>query len=132
MGVLSTKDPLAEWLGTTTDTSFYLPIHSYNHTLHNISLGSVFLFNRPCLSLCLFISLTLTTWTASSRSSLFSYSILCVNSLLFIYLLHLYLVCVQFLFEWWENSGKGEKSKIYFWFLFFFLFSCFIFEFLLL
>ena len=96
MGVLSTKDPLAEWLGTTdtncplgttTDTSFYLLIHSYNHTLHNISLGSVFLFNRPCLSLCLFISLTLTTWSIrsiSSRSSLFSYSLLSVNSLFFL------------------------------------------------
>ena len=67
-------------LDNGNNISFYL-LHSYNYIPPTI----VFLLNWLFLSL--FISATLTTWSIrgiSSRSSLFSYSLLSVNSLFFL------------------------------------------------
>ena len=84
---------------------YYSPtIISTFYTLHNFS-------TVLCFLLQLIVSLSL---SSSSRSTLFSYSLLSVNSLIF-FILNVYLICVQFLFKWWENRGKGEQSKFYFW-----------------
>ena len=133
MGVLSTKDPLAEWLGTTdtncplgttTDTSFYLPIHSYNHTLHNISLGSVFLFNRPCLSLSL--SLHLIDLDNVNRIlkvlSLLLFNTLCEFSVIYLFIKFIFGLCS--ISVWVMGKQWKRRRKVKFISGFFFFFGC--------
>ena len=120
---------------STYSTPTIISTYLYNYIPPTI----VFLLNWLFLSL--FISSTLTTWSIrsiSSRSSLFSYSLLSVNSLFFkkkkfifyFNTLHnLYLFFVQFLFECWETVEKGRNVKFI---SGLFSFSCSISEFLLL
>ena len=83
---------------------YYSPtIISTFYTLHNFSTVLCFLL-QPIFSLSLFIL---------KVHSLLLFITLCEFSDFFI--LNVYLICVQFLFKWWENRGKGEKSKFYFW-----------------
>ena len=92
---------------TTSLLQLYSPVATISHwTLFSSSTDSVFL--------SLFISSTLTTWTASSRSSLFSYSILCVNSLFFVYLFIKFWFVFIFCLIDGKTVEKEEKGQIYF------------------
>ena len=102
--------------------------HVHTTPLATISQWTLFSSSTDCVFLSLFISSTLTTWTASSRSSLLSYSILCVNSLffLFIYLLNFGLCSIFCLIDG-KTVEKEEKGQIYFWVFCVFLFYFWIF-----
>ena len=92
---------------TTSLLQLYSPVATISHrTLFSSSTDSVFI--------SLFISSTLTTWTASSRSSLFSYSILCVNSLFFVYLFIKFWFVFNFCLIDGKTVEKEEKGQIYF------------------
>ena len=131
MGVLSTKDPLAEWLGTTdtncplgttTDTSFYLLIHSYNHTLHNISLVSVFLFNRPCLSLSLHLIDLDNVNRILKVLSLLLFNTLCEFSVIYLFITFIFGLCS--ISVWVMGKQWKMRRKVKFISGFFFFFGC--------
>ena len=96
---------------TTSLLQLYSPVATISH-------WTLFSSSTDCVFLSLFISSTLTTWTISSRSSLLSYSILCVNSLFFVYLF----IKFWFVFNFCLIDGKTveneEKGQIYFWVFF--------------
>ena len=104
-------------LGSSNST---LTIISTFYTLHNFS--SILCFPLlPTLSLCLSLSSSHQPWqrdpSESSRSSLFSYSILFVNSLFFY--LFIYYIYIWFVFNFClsdeKTVEKEEKRKFYFW-----------------
>ena len=104
---------------STYSTRTIISTYLYNYIPPTI----IFLLNWLFLSL--FISSTLTTWSIrsiSSRSSLFSYSLLSVNSLFFLkknlyFILILSTIYICFLFNFCLNVGKqwkrGETLNLY-------------------
>lgn len=50
-------------------------------------------------------------------ASIFFYAMLCDHLcfILFIFINFVFIVCIQFLFGWWESRGKGQEHKICFW-----------------
>ena len=120
-------------LGSSNST---LTIISTFYTHHNFSsiLCSPL---QPTVSLSLSLSLSSShqPWqhdpSESSRSSLFSYSILSVNSLFFIYLF------IKFIFDWcsisvWVMRKQWKRRRNINFIFGFFVFLCFISEFFLL
>ena len=105
-----------------------LQLYQHFSTVHNCLNNPtiVFLFNRLFLSVSLFNSSTLTTWSIRIlKVCLFSYSLLSVNSLffLFLFLFFLYFILILstiyicFLFNFCLNDGKqwkrGETLNLY-------------------